>query len=108
MVAAEEDSSDMLDYCLKGSLTDLQSWGHEYLRSLAGQIGKHYNLRVEKDESADDLMKLVDIIVPQFINHNEEPEAVDLMMETESLAKLSGFCNDRNYDRVCRYLCSCT
>ena len=53
-------------------------------------------------------MKLVDIIVPQFINHNEEPEAVDLMMETESLAKLSGFCNDRNYDRVCRYLCSCT
>jgi 26S proteasome regulatory subunit N1 len=36
MVAAEEDSSDMLDYCLKGSLTDLQSWGHEYLRSLAG------------------------------------------------------------------------
>ena len=108
MVAAEEDSSDMLNYCLKGSLTDLHTWGHEYLRSLAGQIGKHYNLRVEKDESADDLMKLVDIIVPQFINHNEEPEAVDLMMETESLSKLSGFCNDRNYDRVCRYLCSCT
>ena len=108
MVAAEEDSSDMLDYCLKGSLTDLQSWGHEYLRSLAGQIGKHYNLRVEKDESADDLMKLVDIIVPQFINHNEEPEAVDLMMETEALSKLCGFCNERNYDRVCRYLCSCS
>lgn len=53
-------------------------------------------------------MKLVDIIVPQFINHNEEPEAVDLMMETESLSKLSGFCNERNYARVCNYLCSCS
>lgn len=53
-------------------------------------------------------MNLVDVIVPQFINHNEEPEAVDLMMETESLGKLKAFCNKRNFDRVCRYLCSCT
>ena len=53
-------------------------------------------------------MSLVDIIVPQFINHNEEPEAVDLMMETESLSKLKKFCNKRNFDRVCRYLCSCS
>jgi 26S proteasome regulatory subunit N1 len=30
------------------------------------------------------------------------------MMETESLSKLGGYCNERNYDRVCRYLCSCS
>ena len=53
-------------------------------------------------------MGLVDIIVPQFINHNEEPEAVDLMMETEALDKLPAFCSEKNYDRVCRYLCSCS
>ena len=53
-------------------------------------------------------MKLVDVIVPEFINHNEEPEAVDLMMETESLKKLKDFCNQHNFDRVCRYLCSCS
>jgi len=53
-------------------------------------------------------MVLVDIIVPQFINHNEEPEAVDLMMETESLHKLKSFCSKHNYDRVCRYLLSCS
>lgn len=52
-------------------------------------------------------MRLVDIIVPQFINHNEEPEAVDLMIETESLTKLQSFCDARNFDRVCRYLLSC-
>jgi len=53
-------------------------------------------------------LQLVDIIVPEFINHNEEPEAVDLMMETERLGKLNGFCNERNYARVCRYLCTCS
>jgi len=30
------------------------------------------------------------------------------MMETESLSKLNEFCTERNYDRVCRYLCSCS
>jgi 26S proteasome regulatory subunit N1 len=50
----------------------------------------------------------VDIIVPRFIDHNEEPEAVDLMMETERLDKLINFTNDRNYSRVCHYLFSCS
>jgi hypothetical protein len=49
MVAAADDSSDMLDYCLKGTLTDLVQWGHEYLRALSGQIGKQYNKRVEEN-----------------------------------------------------------
>lgn len=40
MVAAPEETSDMLDYCLKGTLKDLISWGHEYLRALSGQIGE--------------------------------------------------------------------
>lgn len=75
---------------------------------MAGHIGVEYDRRVEKGENADDLLKLVDMIVPHFIDHNEEPEAVDLMMETESLNKLNAFCNKRNYDRVCRYLCACS
>ena len=108
MVAADTDSFEMLDFCLKGTLTDLKSWGHEFLRTLSGQIGKQYQKRVEDSKPTDDLLGLVDIIIPQFINHNEEPEAVDLMMETESLSKLNKFCNSRNYDRVCRYLCSCS
>jgi 26S proteasome regulatory subunit N1 len=108
MVAAPEESSDMLDYCLKGTLKDLISWGHEYLRALSGQIGVQYDKRVADGTPTANLLELVDIIVPEFINHNEEPEAVDLMMETESLGKLNSFCNARNYDRVCRYLCACS
>lgn len=108
MVSAKEDSLEMLEYCLTGSLTNIQQWGYEYLRSLSGQIGKKYDKCVETGESTSDIMGLVDIIVPQFINHNEEPEAVDLMMETEALDKLPSFCSMKNYDRVCRYLCSCS
>jgi 26S proteasome regulatory subunit N1 len=108
MVAGSEEGSDMLDYCLKGTFKDLISWGHEYLRALSGQIGVQYDKRVAAGEDTENLLQLVDIIVPEFINHNEEPEAVDLMMETERLGKLNGFCSARNYARVCRYLCTCS
>lgn len=108
MVAAKEDSTDMLNYCLKGELSELHQWGHEYLRSMAGMIGREYNKRVEDSNSCEDLFKIVDIIVPHFIDHNEEPEAVDLMMETESLDKLTKFTNERNYEKVCAYLISCS
>lgn len=108
MVAAADDSADMLNYCIKGAQENLKDWGHEYLRTLAGQIGIQYDKNVASGESSDDILKLVDIIVPTFIDHNEEPEAVDLMLETESLSKLSGFTNEHNYDRVCRYLCACS
>jgi RPN1 N-terminal domain len=32
-------------------------------------------------------MELVDIVTPYFMQHNEEPEAVDLLMEVETLDK---------------------
>ena len=57
MVASKEDSNGMLEYCLKGSMTteELKSWGHEYLRTLSGHIGIHYNKKVELGENVDDL-----------------------------------------------------
>ena len=81
--AKEEDSNECLKYCLKGSQRNLVSWGHEYLRCLAGQIGEEYNKCVQNEEPVKDIHDLVDQIIPEFINHNEEPEAVDLLMEVE-------------------------
>ena len=60
MVASEEDEYDALKYCLKGTLKDLVGWGHEYLRALAGQIGKEYQARIEKEEQVQDIIDLVD------------------------------------------------
>ena len=48
MVASEEGSLESLKYCLEGTKRNLVEWGHEYLRSLAGEVGTEYNKRVEK------------------------------------------------------------
>ena len=85
----EEDSNEALVYCLQGTKKNLVGWGHEYLRCLAGQIGKEYDSRVKNEESTDDINQLVDQIIPEFIDHNEEPEAVDLLLEVERLEALS-------------------
>ena len=52
-------------------------------------------------------MELVDQIIPEFINHNEEPEAVDLLLEVERLESLCDFTTENNFERVCMYLLTC-
>lgn len=66
---------------LQGSQDNIVSWGHEYLRNLAGEIGEEYSSRRESQASADDLLALVKQIAPHHMAHNAEPEAVDLLLE---------------------------
>jgi len=107
MVASKEGSNESLKYCLEGTKRNLIDWGHEYLRALSGEVGQEYNKRVEESKTVEDLLFLVDIIIPYFMKHHEEPEAVDLLMEVERLPKLTEFTNDHNFERVCLYLLSC-
>ena len=109
MVASEnEEETEALAFCLKGTKNELVGWGHEYLRCLAGQIGQEYEKRMAAEQSVDEINKLVDQIIPEFINHNEEPEAVDLLLEVERLSALIDFTNANNFERVCNYLLSCS
>jgi len=45
MVASDEGSNESLKYCLEGTRRNLVEWGHEYLRSLAGEIGQEFTKR---------------------------------------------------------------
>jgi 26S proteasome regulatory subunit N1 len=91
---------------------NLGCWGHEYVRSLAGEIGQEYNKRVidgadpENDEAFSDLLGMVDVIVPFHISHNAEAEAVDLLIEVQRLEKLKNLdsIDEKNYSRICLYL----
>lgn len=111
--------SGMKDYSAlkeqgKSAMEDdnLGCWGHEFVRSLAGEIGQEYNARViagadpETDEPFADLLGMVDIIAPFHISHNAEAEAVDLLIEVQRLEKLKDLENidQKNFARICLYL----
>eukprot|EP00475_Leptophrys_vorax_P045448 TRINITY_DN9421_c0_g1_i3.p1 TRINITY_DN9421_c0_g1~~TRINITY_DN9421_c0_g1_i3.p1 ORF type:complete len:861 (+),score=124.07 TRINITY_DN9421_c0_g1_i3:114-2585(+) len=105
---SEDGARESLKYRLLGSSEDLGSWGHEYVRNLAGEIGVEYQLRQADDKPTDDLMALVQQIVPFHVEHNAEPEAVDLLMEVEHLDLLVEHIGPQNYARTCLYLTACS
>lgn len=114
MTMAPQGSRESLKYKLQGTMVDIASWGHEYVRSLSGEISEEYNKRSleelgEDDIDADDLMKLVDDIIPFQMTHNAEAEAVDLLMEVQQLSKLleGTVVDKKSYERVCLYLLRC-
>lgn len=41
------------------------------------------------------------------MQHKEEIEAIDLLMEVEQLHKIIDLCSDENYERMCLYIRSC-
>lgn len=120
MTMAEPGSRVSLGFKIEGTKGDLGRWGHEFLRSLAGEIGQEYSARRMRivgagagagaeetgaggtgaAEAMDDgevdvseLIELVDDIVPFHLQHNAEAEAVDLLVEVQArVACLRVFC----------------
>jgi 26S proteasome regulatory subunit N1 len=70
---------------------NLGCWGHEYVRSLAGEISKEYNVRVINGADPES---------------DAEAEAVDLLIEVQRLEKLKDLdsIDDKNFGRICLYL----
>ncbi|GBB88799.1 hypothetical protein RclHR1_01540022 [Rhizophagus clarus] len=103
----DEGKRDSLKYRLQGSREDPGSWGHEYVRHLSTEIGQEYVYRTEKELSTDDLMALALEIVPFFLKHNAEADAVDLLLELEAIDQLPQYVDKDTYARVCLYMVSC-
>ncbi|KAL9252123.1 26S proteasome non-ATPase regulatory subunit 2 homolog A-like protein [Drosera capensis] len=99
-----EGERESLKYRLLGSEGDIGSWGHEYVRNLAGEIAHEYSKRQSEEGPIDDLMDLVQQIVKFHMKHNAEPEAVDLLMEVEDLDLLVEHVDATNFRRTCLYL----
>ncbi|XP_067655757.1 26S proteasome non-ATPase regulatory subunit 2-like [Haliotis asinina] len=102
------DGRDSLQYRLKGSKEEIGSWGHEYVRHLAGQVAQEWQDTDEKDtEMREKLTNLAKAIVPYHMDHNAEAEACDVLMEMEKLDLLTDYVDENAYPRVCLYLTSC-
>ncbi|KAJ3139770.1 proteasome regulatory particle base subunit [Physocladia obscura] len=118
----DDGKRDSLKYRFLGASEPVGSWGHEYVRHLASELTLEYNARSENGGDAEaeaasaklaipqiptaDLIKLALEIVPFFLKHNAEADACDLLLELESLDKLSEYIDKDTYTRVCGYIFS--
>ncbi|VBB83919.1 Putative 26S proteasome regulatory subunit rpn-1 [Podospora comata] len=106
MTFSDEDRQDTLKYRLLAPTQDIGSWGHEYVRHLALEIGEVYGKRIAADEPTADLVDLALALVPLFLKSNQEADAVDLMSELEIIEELPKFVDENTYGRVCLYMVS--
>ncbi|KAM1060857.1 hypothetical protein ACFX2J_025179 [Malus domestica] len=106
LTMAAEGERESLKYRLLGSEGDIGSWGHEYVRNLAGEIAQEFAKRQGEEAPIEELMELVQQIVAFHMKHNAEPEAVDLLMEVEDLDLLIEHVDKTNFKRTCLYLTS--
>jgi len=107
MTMSEE--RECLKYKLLGNQTteEIELWGHEYVRHLAGEVVQEFNGATEEDDLRKTLVTLAKLIVPSQMKHHAEAEACDLLMEVEQLDDLQQYVDDSAYSRVCLYLVSC-
>jgi len=104
MTFGKEGEGETLKYKLQGSLEDIGSWGHEFIRHLSGEISTEWDKRTEANANVDELQNLVNQIVPFNMQHNAEHEACDLLMEIEKIEQIMDFVDENNYSKVGRYL----
>jgi 26S proteasome regulatory subunit N1 len=106
MTSSDQDRRDTLKFRLLSPSKDLGSWGHEYMRHLALQIGHEYDVRVNDDQSTEDLTELALALVPFFLKHNAEADAVDILSDLEMIDRIPKFLDENTYGRVCLYMVS--
>lgn len=106
MTMGDPANPESLSFLLQGTLKDFTNWGHEYLLHLSGEIARENAKRLEGQKSNDDLLRIVEKIVPHLIQQNSEAYAIDLLIEVDKLEDLTTYVNEHNYQRVFLYLLS--
>jgi 26S proteasome regulatory subunit N1 len=106
MTQGDEERLETLKYRLLAPSEDLGGWGHEYVRHLALEIGQDYQKRMMDDEDHQELIDLARSLVPYFLSHNAEADAVDLLSELEMISEMPKYVDENTYPRVCLYMVS--
>ncbi|EWC48636.1 26S proteasome regulatory subunit rpn-1 [Drechslerella stenobrocha 248] len=106
MTYSDDDRQESLKYRLLSPTDDIGGWGHEYVRHLALEIGTVFNKRQEKEEDTQDISDLALSLIPYFLSHNAEADAVDLLSELEMIDQLPQYLDEDTYARACLYMVS--
>ncbi|KAJ3729702.1 armadillo-type protein [Lentinula raphanica] len=101
---------------------DPGTWGHEYVRHLAAELGEEFEYREVQDDNTpsesdvpkvelpgtiDDLRSLAKECSTFLLSHNAEPDAVDLLQELEMIEDIVSLVDENTFDRVCQYMTRC-
>lgn len=108
MTHSDEAKNESLKYRLLSDDEAFTEWGHEYVRNLTLEIGNAYQENLGYDEAF--IVKLVNLsmkIISFFLKNNGEADAVDLLLEIESIDRLPEFVHEHTYSRVAAYMVSC-
>ena len=106
MTLGDETKLATLNYRLLSPSEDLGSWGHEYVRHLALEIGIDFQRVMTDDDDPTPLVELARTLVPYFLSHNAEADAVDLLSELERIHEIEKYVDENTYQRVCLYMVS--
>lgn len=106
MTYGDEEKLETIKYRLLTKSNDLGSWGHEYIRHLALEIGQEYQNRLNDEREVQDLVDLALSLIPYFLSHNAEADAVDLLSELEMIEEIPRFLDENTFSRVCLYMVS--
>ena len=106
MTQGDDDRLDTLKFRLAAPSQDLGSWGHEYVRHLALEIGQDFQRRLGEETDVEELIALTRNLVPYFLTHNAEADAVDIMSEMEMIQEIPQYLDENTYARVCLYMVS--
>jgi 26S proteasome regulatory subunit N1 len=106
MTLGDETKLATLNYRLLSPSEDLGSWGHEYVRHLALEIGIDFQPLMTDDGDPTPLVELARTLVPYFLSHNAEADAVDLLSELERIHEIEQYVDENTYQRVCLYMVS--
>ncbi|KII91189.1 hypothetical protein PLICRDRAFT_51364 [Plicaturopsis crispa FD-325 SS-3] len=104
-------------------LADPGSWGHEYVRHLAAELGEEWTARIDEEEGApvpedeaaktkplgtvDELWALGMECAKFLLCHNAEADAVDLLEELEIIERITELVDSESYSRVAQYMLRC-
>ncbi|KAJ2062219.1 proteasome regulatory particle base subunit [Coemansia sp. S146] len=112
MAYDKEGKRDCLRYRLLAGYGDgqISEWGHEYVRHLAMEIGEEFAAKIEEDdeESAETLLEIAKEVVPFFLKHNADADAVDLLEELGHHELIADYVTKETFERVCLYMISCS
>ncbi|KAL6122722.1 hypothetical protein NUSPORA_00251 [Nucleospora cyclopteri] len=77
----DRDIINVIKYRLLGNITDLENWGHQYVKQLINACVKIRHREVE----IFNYSPVVDLIISYLFQHNSEVEAIDFLLEISNL-----------------------